>query len=139
MTPAPFSLNTHRQFPRTVVVGVIGEVDMTTAPALHAALLDALNSCTPAFLDVDLSACTFLDAAGLGVLVRVHATALASGCQMWARYPQRLVRLVLEVTNLLDVLIAPDAAVAARTIRDRRHTITIPARAAKVPAMLATS
>jgi hypothetical protein len=46
------------------------------------------------------------------VLVAAHATAQASGCQMWARYPQRLVRLVLEVTELLDVLTAPDDTTA---------------------------
>jgi anti-anti-sigma factor len=98
--------------PGTVVVAVAGEVDMATAPALHAALLAALANYAPAVVDVDLSACTFLDCSGITVLVAAHATAQASGCHMWARYPQRLVRLVLEVTELLDVFTAPDDTTA---------------------------
>jgi len=92
----------------TVVVAVVGEVDLTTAPVLHAALLAVLNDHSPTVVDVDLSACTFLDCSGISALVSAHATAQANGCQMWARYPQRIVRLVLKVTGLLDVFAAPD-------------------------------
>lgn len=101
--------------PGTVVVAVAGEVDMATAPALHAALLDALTTYTPTVVHIDLSACTFLDCSGIRVLVAARATAQASGCQMWARYPQRLVRMVLEVTGLLDVFTAPNDATAQNT------------------------
>jgi anti-sigma B factor antagonist len=98
--------------PGTVIVAVAGEVDMATAPALHAALVDALTTYTPTVVHIDLSACAFLDCSGIRVLVAAHATAQASGCQMWARYPQRLVRMVLEVTGLLDVFTAPNDATA---------------------------
>jgi anti-anti-sigma factor len=94
-TLAHLHVETHCVSPGTVVVAVAGEVDMATAPALHAALVDALTTYTPTVVDVDLSACTFLDCSGIRVLVAAHATAQASGCQMWARYPQRLVRMVL--------------------------------------------
>jgi anti-sigma B factor antagonist len=102
--------------PETVIVAVTGEVDLATAPALHNELLAALNDHAPAVVDIDLSACTFLDCSGISVLVSAHATAQASGCQMWAKYPQGIVRLVLEMTGLLDVLTAPyDTAVKTAT------------------------
>ncbi len=52
----------------TVVVAVSGEVDTFTGPQLRSALLEALES-GPARLIIDLSAVTFLDSSGLGVLV----------------------------------------------------------------------
>jgi anti-sigma B factor antagonist len=111
---AQLRLYTYCLSPGTAAVAVAGEVDMATAPALHAALLDALNTHSPVVLDVDLSACTFLACAGLTVLVRVHAAARAAGCQMWATHPRGPVRRVLEVTGLLDVFTAPcDAAAPA--------------------------
>lgn len=94
--------------PGTVVVAVAGEVDMATAPALHAALLAALADHAPTVVHIDLSACTFLDCSGVRVLVAAHATAQAGGHQMWARYPRHLVRRVLAVTGLLDVFTAPN-------------------------------
>jgi anti-anti-sigma factor len=115
-SPAPTLANMHIATscvsPGMVIVVVTGEVDMATAPALHAALLDALNDHAPAVVDLNLSACTFLDCSGIRVLVSAHATAQARGCQMWARYPQRIVRLVLEMTGLLDVFTAPDDTTA---------------------------
>ncbi|HEX6683271.1 MAG TPA: STAS domain-containing protein [Candidatus Limnocylindrales bacterium] len=93
--------------PGTAAVAVAGEVDIATAPTLYAALLDALNSHTPVVLDVDLSACTFLDCSGIRVLLAAHATAQTRGCHMWIRHPRRLVRLVLEVTGLLSRFTAP--------------------------------
>ena len=119
ITPAQMLLTTRRSAGGTVVVAVVGEVDMATAHELHAALLDALRVHTPTVLDVDLSGCTFLDCSGIGVLVAAHATAQAAGCQMWARYPRLLVRLMLEVTDLLDLLTAPnDATVQAAGSED---------------------
>jgi anti-anti-sigma factor len=98
--------------PGTVVVAVAGEVDMATASALHAALVDALTTYPSTVVDIDLSQCTFLDCSGIRVLVAARVTAQASGRQMWARYPQRLVRTVLELTGLLDVFTAPNDTTA---------------------------
>lgn len=92
----------------TVVVAVAGEVDMATAPDLHTALLNALVVYRPAVIEVDLSACTFLDCSGLRALIGAHTAAQASGCPIWIRHPQRFVRLVLEVTRMLDMFTAPD-------------------------------
>jgi anti-sigma B factor antagonist len=127
VTPTHMHLVTGFAAPGTVIVAVIGEVDMATAPALQAGLLAALNDHAPAVVDIDLSACTFLDCSGISVLVSAHATAQASGCQMWARYPQRTVRLVLEVTGLLGMFTAPDDT-AAKTANTASPTpLPVPA------------
>lgn len=109
-TPSHMQLETRCAAPGTVIVTVAGEVDMATAPALYTALVTALSDHAPTVIDIDLSACTFLDCSGIRALVSARATATAGSCQMWARNPQRLVRRVLEVTGLLDVLTAPDEA-----------------------------
>lgn len=58
----------------TAVVTVSGEVDMVTAPRLHAVLSDALGQ-EPAALVVDLSSVGFLASAGLSTLVAGHQQA----------------------------------------------------------------
>lgn len=100
-------LRTYYPSPGTAAAAVAGEVNLATAPALHAALLDALNTHSPVILDADLSAWTFLACAGLTVLVRAHATTRVAGCQTWASHPRGPVRRVLEITGLLDVFTAP--------------------------------
>jgi anti-sigma B factor antagonist len=107
-TLAQMHVETHCASPGTVIVVVAGEVDLATAPALHAALVEALTTYMPTVVHIDLSACTFLDCSGIRVLVAAHSTAQASGHQMWARHPQHLVRRVLELTGLLDVFTAPN-------------------------------
>lgn len=135
------NLTTNCPSPGRVVVALAGEVDMATAPALHYALLEALITHTPVVLDVDLSACTFLDCSGIRVLVAVHATGQAAGCQVWARYPQRLVRLVLEVTKLLSRFTEPPAMTAdATAVRgETDSTPAVPARPVTVPASVLAS
>lgn len=105
-----FRLYARCPVPGVATVAIAGEVDMTTAPALHAALVDVLTTHSPVVLDVDLSACTFLDCAGLTVLVVVHEAAQAAGCQMWVAHPQGIVRRVLEMTGLLDMFTVPRGA-----------------------------
>lgn len=105
--PPPMLLRTRHESPGTVVVAVAGEVDMATAPALHTALLDALAVYTPANLEVDLSACTFLDCSGLRVFIATRTCALAAGSQLWISSPQPMVHMVLEVTGLLNGFTRP--------------------------------
>jgi anti-anti-sigma regulatory factor len=73
-----------------------------------------------------------MDCSGIRMLVAAHATAQLIGCQMWARHPQRLVHLMLEVTEVLDQLTPQDISVVATGIED--GGCARPARLAMQPA-----
>ncbi len=86
----------------TTVVVVRGEVDRETGPALLACLLGQLKPAGRALL-VDLRAVTFLDAAGLRVLLTARQTARGAGVPLRFRCgDRRWVRRLLETTGLLD-------------------------------------
>jgi anti-anti-sigma factor len=52
-------------------LGIVGDIDLATAPALA----DALARCGPS-VDLDLGHCTFLDSSGVSVLVEARAHAV---------------------------------------------------------------
>jgi anti-anti-sigma factor len=63
-------LDPHRTGPHTVV-GVTGELDVATAPALRDSLLGLLNRGVDSLV-VDLRGVTFIDSTGVGSLLRIH-------------------------------------------------------------------
>jgi anti-sigma B factor antagonist len=63
-------LDPHRVGAHTVV-GVTGEIDVATAPALRDRLLGLLNRGV-ASLVLDLRGVTFVDSTGVGSLLRIH-------------------------------------------------------------------
>lgn len=107
-TLAPLHVRTLEPGAGRIVVVVTGEVDMATAPALQSALLYAITALAPLVIDVDLSACTFLDCSGLGVLVAARGRALAARCELWITRPGPFMRVVLDRASLLDVFTAPE-------------------------------
>jgi anti-sigma B factor antagonist len=64
-------LEPHRVGEHTVV-GVTGELDVASAPALRDALLASLNRGDAPSLVVDLRGVTFIDSTGVGSLLRIH-------------------------------------------------------------------
>jgi anti-sigma B factor antagonist len=92
----PFSVAVRHESPLPVVV-VAGELDVATAPALRDALLGLLRDDAVPDVAVDLSAVTFLDSSGLGVLLM--------GARRWASAQKRFVlrepsRVALRVIDL---------------------------------------
>ncbi|MEO3922391.1 STAS domain-containing protein [Micromonosporaceae bacterium B7E4] len=104
---APLPIDTRHPQPATARLGVAGEIDLATAPALRDELLTLLRKQTPAVLIVDLAGVAFLDCAGIRALVGVRNAAGEAGCQMRVTAPQPFVRRVLEVTGLLGIFTAP--------------------------------
>jgi anti-sigma B factor antagonist len=64
-----------------VVVEVVGEVDLLTAPRLHDAVMTALAS-GPRVVVIDLLGVSFLGSSGLAVLVEAHQQAAGERTQL---------------------------------------------------------
>ncbi|MEO3870904.1 STAS domain-containing protein [Nonomuraea sp. B12E4] len=100
----PLHLTTTRH-EGTLTVRVAGELDIATTELLRGHLLDLLQEAgrarhTPATLVVEVSRLSFIDAAGLGILISVHKHALRQRTPMRiAGVPPRMRRL-LRITGL---------------------------------------
>jgi anti-sigma B factor antagonist len=85
------------------VVTVPEEVDITNAPGLQAALLEAAVDGSPALV-VDMTRTRFCDSAGLRVLVDAHKRAVAEGGALLLAVPAAAVLRVLEITGIDQVI-----------------------------------
>jgi anti-sigma B factor antagonist len=95
------------------VVTATGEIDVETAGSLSESVTEALAQAPRVLLD--LSAVTFIDSTGLGVLVRAHRAAEARGGFFAVVHPtpqtRKLVR-VLGLDQLLHVYDTHEQALA---------------------------
>lgn len=128
---AMFELSAVAVGPRTSWLRVAGELDLATVGRL-AAVLEQQYQAGRCFARLDLSEVSFLDCAGLGVLVHAHHRFLAHGTLILTGVSPRIQRL-LELTGLDQVLFtiaratdpqpAPNApiqtAVATRAVIDQ--------------------
>jgi len=87
-----------RQEPGYVLVTVAGEVDIATVPQLRQRLAGPASRGWP--LIVDLDQVTFMDAAGLGVLVGAASRAAACGGSLHAVCARHQVRRLFAITGL---------------------------------------
>jgi anti-sigma B factor antagonist len=88
----------------TAVVKIEGEVEFATAPRLRATLVDlAIEGANPVILD--LGAVTFLDSAGISLLIQAKKRLQSAGSDLLLRSPQRNVMRVLEISGV-NVLFA---------------------------------
>ena len=85
------------------VLGVRGEVDLISAPEL-AAVLDAVIDRGHRSVVLDLSALTFMDAAGLGVIADAVRRLRHQGGVVTIRCPSAMVRRLLDITKLAQVV-----------------------------------
>ena len=89
--------------PPTATVVLDGEIDIATAPAIRRFLLAAISG-GDVHLAVDMSGVTFIDAAGIGVLVAAANRARRAGGGLSLLAPSRQVRRVLDVLHLDAIL-----------------------------------
>jgi anti-sigma B factor antagonist len=85
-----------------VTVRISGEIDIATSQAMRDALATGPD---PAHLEVDLSAVTFMDASGIGVLLAARQRAVDGGGSLTLRAPSRAVRRVTGVLGLDELFI----------------------------------
>jgi anti-sigma B factor antagonist len=81
----------------TVVLG--GEIDFSTCPAIRRSLMAAISG-GDIHLAVDMSGVTFIDAAGIGVLVAAANRAREAGGDLSLVAPSWQVRRLLDVFHL---------------------------------------
>jgi anti-sigma B factor antagonist len=89
--------------PADVRIGVRGEVDSSTAPAVRTAVERSLGADVRE-LTLDLAGVTFLDSAGLCVLAATHRQATDRGIRLRVLASERAVIRPLEITGLFALL-----------------------------------
>jgi anti-sigma B factor antagonist len=90
-----------------MVVFAVGEIDLATSPTLREVMVEAAESCR--HLIVDLSAVSFLDSTGLGVLVGTQQRIAATHKAMSLVGPTDFVARVLRITRVDEVIpVHPD-------------------------------
>lgn len=92
------------------VLGVVGELDLTTAPQLMAAA-DAEFVLSPENLFVDLSATTFMDSSGARTLAQLARRSAGEGVALQVVCPRAnsAVRLVIDLLELRAVVPVTEA------------------------------
>jgi anti-anti-sigma factor len=81
----------------TAVVRVGGEIDVATASLFHQAIVRQLERHYHAV--ADLTEVTFMDASGVGALMRAEQTARRCGVRLTVASPSRVVARVLRLTQ----------------------------------------
>jgi anti-anti-sigma factor len=85
-----------------VVITVTGEVDMGTSPRVWDAILS--RSSSPPEVVLDLAGVSFLDSAGLAVLIRGHHHMTAQGGRLVLRNVSRPVGRTIDIAGLTKLL-----------------------------------
>ena len=102
VVPAPAAPPVAGAVPSTVTLTVTGALDVTTLPRVREQLDQAVAG-RPGRLVVDLSACTFVDASALAVLLDVHRRLSRSGGVLTLRGCCPRVLRLLSLTGLRRV------------------------------------
>jgi anti-anti-sigma factor len=85
-----------------ISVTISGEIDIATSRAMGDALAADPG---PAHLEVDMSAVTFMDASGIGVLLAARQRAVDGGGSLTLRAPSWAVRRVTGILGLDELLV----------------------------------
>jgi anti-sigma B factor antagonist len=106
--PSPITIEVRRGSGfRDSIVAVAGEIDVATSPELDQAIEGVLEHASS--ITIDLSATTFIDSSGLGVLVSALKRARGLGHEsVTLRGVQEPVRRVLEITGLTELFAVED-------------------------------
>ena len=97
--PVPQRLHHFRRDTHNLaLIALAGEIDLATAPLLRTALEQCLRD-GMSTVDIDLTAVTFCDCYGLGVLLDVAQHAFAAGGALRLRHPSAAVARLLTLTG----------------------------------------
>lgn len=85
-----------------VVLALAGELDPHTAPQLDSELEALTGGDGPSRVVLDLTGMTFLDSAGLRVIISGQKALAESGADLVLRHPNDTARRLLEITGLVE-------------------------------------
>lgn len=113
------------------VVTVRGEMDLVTAPMLSCVLAMLIDQGHPDLI-LDLGGLGFMDASGLGVMVEIASRSSSEGGALTVRSPSRLVRRILDITEVSALVTLEALGVEAVTLgaEQRPHDRSRPVEAA---------
>lgn len=93
------------EFDAAVVVGLIGDLDLATAPEARQQLLRAVHHCPdPPRVVVDLIGVDLLDAVGIGVLLAGVVVCRSRGGDLGLCRAEPQVRALLQITRVDEIL-----------------------------------
>jgi anti-sigma B factor antagonist len=84
----------------TVVVSVVGEVDLGTAPRLEQAVTEAVEGTDTEVVRIELAQVSFMDSTGLRVLISGVQAAERRGIRFTVANPQPHLLKVMRVTGI---------------------------------------
>ena len=87
-----------------MVVAVAGDLDHTIAPGLRLRLNETIAEHPRSTVCVDMSAVTFMDSVGLGVLIFAYKRAVQAGSSLTVVNASRRVAGVLDTTGMARIL-----------------------------------
>jgi anti-anti-sigma factor len=105
-TPAPLRVTSGFDGADTVLVAVVGEIDMTNADRLREAFDEALVRAKT--LEVDLGEVSFLDSTAINALIRARNMAVADGRRVVVSRVPAFARQVFELAGIAKLFDLPD-------------------------------
>jgi anti-anti-sigma factor len=85
------------------IVSVCGEVDLLTAPTLHAAINALVDQGRPGIV-LDLTGLTFMDASGLRVIADASVNLATSSRRLTVRSAPAMTRQILDITRVSELI-----------------------------------
>jgi len=90
----------------TVVITVVGEMDIENAPRVLSAVIEATQA-APEVVVLDLAGVDYIDSSGLSEVLRAHRFTGSSGCRLSVRAATAQVRRLFATTGV-DRVVALD-------------------------------
>lgn len=97
-----------------IVVRIVGEVDLASAPVLREALVELIDGQGNLFVQLDLENLSFIDSTGIGVLVRALRSVRQKGGDLTLTNCRASTLRILEIAGLTTIFgVTADDPVAA--------------------------
>jgi anti-anti-sigma factor len=93
----------------TISVRPEGDLALETIAVLREVLRNVVAGQEGGAIDVDMSAVTFLDSSGIGVLIAAQRAAAARGTRLMLVDPGPMIRMVLQIASLEQILVRDTA------------------------------